>query len=256
MKEEYSKLKYSFVVCVNDQNLFMAFVDSLAATNISNYEIIKIDNFNKNCSLPEALNKGRALARGDILFFCHQDILFPSHWLEKVVKQIRIVSDTDSKWGVLGVIGVKKNGFFAGNIIDPHTHFKMGRLPCQVTSLDEVCLIIKKDVNLYFDEGLGGFHLYGADICLQALNNGLNCYAIDACLTHLSAGKRDKTFFDIADKLKKKWSQKDGSPITIETTCGVCRLDYSYFSKIEYFYKLIRRKTIRKIQRWMSRTNL
>ncbi len=40
-------------------------------------------------------------------------------------------------------------------------------LPARVATLDELLLIVKRDSGLRFDPALG-FHLYGADICIQA----------------------------------------------------------------------------------------
>ena len=50
-------------------------------------------------------------------------------------------------------------------------------LPAQVATLDELLLIVKRDSGLRFDPELG-FHLYGADICLQAIEQGLAVVAL------------------------------------------------------------------------------
>ena len=55
-------------------------------------------------------------------------------------------------------------------------------LPPQVATLDELLLIVRRDSGLRFDPELG-FHLYGADICLQASEQGLAVVALAALLS-------------------------------------------------------------------------
>jgi hypothetical protein len=54
----------------------------------------------------------------------------------------------------------------------------------EVTSLDEVVLIVRKSSGLQFDESLPGYHFYGTDICLQARRRGMKSYAISAFCIH------------------------------------------------------------------------
>ena len=241
-------MEYCIVVCVNNKALYDSFVKTISLTKLIDYEIIFVDNFDNKYNIPEALNQGIFLAHGDILIFCHQDILFPPFWLDRLIELIDTVNGLDPKWGLLGVMGVKQNGFFAGNIRDPHTCVKIGSLPCEVASLDEVCLILRKDSSLQFDEKLGGFHLYGADICLQANQMGLKCYAIDAPFEHLSPGNIDDSFYEIAEKLRSKWSCVKRAPYVIETTCGVFQLKDGLTATFFYYFRIFTRKIIRRIQ--------
>ena len=238
--------KIGIFSCVSDFEKFGILKNSLQLIN--NSSLVPINNTYDNFSIPFVFNHATNTSSFDILIFVHQDVIFPENWLRYTVKQIEHVEVQDSAWGVVGIMGVKKNGFFAGNIIDPHTKTKMGNLPCEVVALDEVCLILRKDANLLFDESLGGFHFYGADICLQATQKEMKCYAIDAPLIHLSGGKLDRSFWEMAKKLKEKWSTIPYSPNVIETTCGVFRLKNTFWSVIEYTFKVLRRKGIRRIQ--------
>lgn len=249
-------LRFSIITCVSNYDLYRSCVaDSIELSDFGDYELISIDNTMGWYSAAAALNMGSKTAKGEILIFCHQDIKFPSNWLPIVNEQLLLISEKDLNWGVSGVMGVKNNGLFAGNIIDPHTTTKIGKLPCKVETLDEVCLIMRKSSALRFDESLGGFHLYGADICLQSRQLGLSCYAIDAPFEHLSKGKVDESFLKIAEKLKEKWSKIKGSPYVIETTCGVFRLKYGIFSNLYYHYKRQRRKLIRRLHKLYIKDN-
>jgi hypothetical protein len=53
-------------------------------------------------------------------------------------------------------------------------------LPARVATLDEVLLVVRRDSPLRFYPALG-FHLYGADICLQAAERGLAVVAWGHC---------------------------------------------------------------------------
>ena len=184
-----------------------------------------------------------------MVVFCHQDVEFLEKWTEKLFEQISIVEKTHKSWGVLGTFGVAKNGMFAGHIIDPSGHFHCLPLPAEVQSLDEHCLIMRKHSGLTFDEQLGGFHLYGADICLQASAKGLINFAIDACVQHLSSGKADTNFYEAADKLYQKWRYKNPPLAVIETTCKMCRVKAGLKGMVAYrIARLKRRRRRKKVQ--------
>lgn len=215
---------FSVVTCVGDQDLLRKVLQaSLTAAPGEPVELIAIDNSDNRYSAPQALNLGAARATGEILVFLHQDVRLPSAWFERLSGQIRAVEESFGSWGVLGVFGVTPWGRMVGHIDDPHGYRKWGRLPCRVQSLDEVCLVVRRDGDLRFDEELGGFHLYGADLCLQARQRGAKCYVIDACLEHLSGGRTDAQFWEMAGRLEAKWRKVPGSPPVIETTCGIFR---------------------------------
>lgn len=219
-------MRISFVSCVND----FAIYDTCVAISLRNQqekvetELIPIDNTSSNLSAAAALNWGLNKAKGDIVVFCHQDVIFPPYWLSKLLEQISVVEEKFENWGVLGTFGVAMNGKFVGNVVDPHNSAPSKKLPIRVQSLDEHCLIIRKDSGLRFDEELDGFHFYGTDLCLQALAKGMSNFAIDACVEHLSAGKMDMSFYQLARKLCQKWNNADCSMSIIETTCGIFRI--------------------------------
>lgn len=238
--------KYGIFSCVNDFEKFRNLENSLPKK--SNFSLFSIDNVNNFFTIPAALNRAINISRAKILIFVHQDVIFPENWINLVDRQIGKIEAIDPLWGVIGIIGVKKNGTFAGHIIDPHANRILGNLPCQVKTLDEVCLIIRRKSGLFFDETLGGFHFYGADICLQAETMGMKCYAIKAPLTHLSGGKFDASFREMGLKFREKWSCVDNVPAVIETTCGIFQLKDGFWFCLLALYKLYKRKLIRRLQ--------
>lgn len=245
-------MQISFVSCVNDFDIYKSCVTASVLNQHKNVatELIPIDNTSSNLSAAAALNRGLNDAKGNIVVFCHQDVIFPSYWLAKLVDQIPIVERKCKNWGVLGTYGVALNGSYAGHVVDPHGHRRQGSLPRMVQSLDEHCLIIRKDSGLHFDEGLGGFHFYGADLCLQAMVKGLPNFAIDACVQHLSGGKVDDSFYDLAKKLSGKWRHKKCPLAVIQTTCGIFRVKYGIKGKLAYTFSKGRRKFRRLLGRF------
>jgi hypothetical protein len=215
---------FSVVTCVSDQDLLQkALGASFKEACGEPVELVAIDNSGNRYSAPQALNLGAARAGGEVLVFLHQDVRLPPAWFAQLSAQIRAVEESFGSWGLLGVFGVTSSGKMVGHINDPHGYRHWGHLPCRVQSLDEVCLVVRRDSNLRFDEELGGFHFYGADLCLQARQRGAGCYAIDACLEHLSGGRKDARFWEVAGRFEAKWRNVPGSPSAIATTCGIFR---------------------------------
>lgn len=213
---------FSVVTCVSDPDLLRQTLgSSLPEAHREPVELIAIDNAGNRYSAPQALNLGAARAGGEVLVFLHQDVRLPPAWFTRLAEQIRTVEESFGSWGVLGVFGVTSWGKMVGHINDPHGYRRWGHLPCRVQSLDEVCLVVRRDDGLRFDEELGGFHFYGADLCLQAQQRGAGCYAIDACLEHLSGGRKDVRFWEMAGRFEAKWRSVPGSPSAIATTCGI-----------------------------------
>jgi hypothetical protein len=234
--------KYSIISCTHRMDYFRENLVSSLADSADLVEIIAVENVANRYSIPEALNIGMKRAHGDVLIFCHHDIIFPPGWIQGVESQLERIERQDPEWGVCGVMGVGQNGRHVGSIEDPHSRRRMGVLPSVVQSLDEVCLMMRRFSDLSFDESLGGYHLYGADICLQARQKGRKCYAIDAPFKHLSAGNVDSGFYQVANGLKRKWSAISGAPPAIETTCGVFGLQEKIVTKIIVAGKIARRK--------------
>jgi hypothetical protein len=244
----------SVVSCVNNFEKYDRFVRNSfkAEQRDGTIELITVDNVSNRYSAPAALNRGLERAGGEIIIFCHQDVAFPEKWTEALLGQIAIVEQFQKEWGVLGTFGVAKNGMSAGHVIDYCGHFNCGPLPVKVQSLDEHCLIIRKGSGLRFDEQLGGFHLYGADICLEAMARGLANFAIDACVKHESpGGVVDDNFDAVMQMLFRKWKSLNPPIPVIETTCRSCRLKGGITGliadKIERYKKKQRRMRIKEL---------
>jgi len=211
--------KISFISCVNDFDLYNRCIEySLKKQNTTvEIELLPIDNTRDQWSVPEALNKSLEKAKGEIIVFCHQDIIFPSWWTKQLLSQINIVGGLCDKWGVLGLAGCAFDGTSSGHVIDKWGHLYSSPLPIEVQSLDELCIVIRKESGLRFDEDIGGFHFYAADLCLEALCKGLKNFAIDACVKHLGKGLMGENFYFTQKRLSDKWKRRI-APIKVMRT--------------------------------------
>jgi len=218
----------SFVTCVSDWQTYEKSVDASLKTldtPKAMFEQIPIENTGNQFSASQALNQGIQRSLGRLVVLCHQDLLFPRNWLSCLLQRIDEVESQAPAWGVIGLAGCCREGSRAGHVMDPHGEFYYPPLPREVQTLDELCLIIRRDSGLRFDEHFDHFHLYGADLCLTAITRGLACFAIDCRLEHISGGYKGNTWYAQKEKLMRKWWPKRhivGK--RIYTTSGTIRL--------------------------------
>jgi hypothetical protein len=171
-----------------------------------------------------AYNSALGEARGDILIFAHQDVYLPPGWISRLEECVWKLSASNPAWGVLGVIGVNRDGVVHGHVYSTGLGRAVGKsfeLPVQVHSIDEMVIILRRDSGLQFDPNLPGYHLYGTDICLESWRRGFPCFVIpDFCL-HNSNGIRRLpwAFWRSSLYLQSKWS--DRLPLT--TLCVTIR---------------------------------
>lgn len=237
-KNKTDNIIFSFVTLVNNKKTYLNEINDIKKQIFfENIEIIVIPNFNNEfSSCAEPLNYGINLADGKYIILCHQDLLFPTNvWLMKVHYFINHFEKNCINWGVVGIAGVK--------VLESHTNEenkkpenfliypfylvdKNSNLPYETTikncsyyaevqTIDELCLIIKNDKSLYFDEEmLYHYHFYGADICLSAIHQGKKNFCIAAECIHLSDGTGNlinesqyEHFCECARRIAKKWCQ-------------------------------------------------
>jgi hypothetical protein len=90
-------------------------------------------------------------------------------------------------------------------------------LPAQVATLDELLLVVRRASPLRFDPALG-FHLYGADICLQAAERGLAVVALGALCDHNSRSiGLPQAFYASAEVFARKWRHR----LPVATPCVI-----------------------------------
>jgi hypothetical protein len=190
----------------------------------SPHEVIAIRNAP---SAAAGLNLGLGRAKHECVVCVHQDVFLPEGWDHQFQEQLR---EAERRFGPVGVAGVYGVGEVVKRPGRPPAAQRMGRvvdrgrmlheapeLPGPVATLDELLLLVRRDTPLRFDPALG-FHLYGADFCLQAQERGLGVIALDALCHHNSpsAGLPD-SFFRCARVFARKWAHR----LPIATSCVV-----------------------------------
>ena len=143
------------------------------------------------------------------VIFCHQDILLDKgHGFEQLVSQLDCLSRLDPQWAIAGNAGCMADSSLISRITDPNGEQIYGTAPQPVCSLDENFLVIRTAARLHCSESLSGFHLYGTDLCLQAIQHGLTAYVINFHTTHLSSGNAQSADFKTAlRRFRQQWNR-------------------------------------------------
>jgi hypothetical protein len=184
----------SFVACISDESLLRANVltsPCLIEPN-SPHEMILVRAASDAAS---GLNLGLEQAKNNWIICIHQDVHLPEGWDQQLVTQLEEAERRFGPIGVAGVYGVGEaigrpnhplSAQRVGSVIDRGRTLRDGpSLPATVSTLDELLLVIHRDSPLRLDPSLG-FHLYGADLCLQACEQGLAVVALEALCRHNS----------------------------------------------------------------------
>ena len=82
----------------------------------------------------------------------------------------------------------------------------------------KILFVVRRSALLSLSNDLEGFHLYGADLCLQGALAGRTAYVIDFHLTHLSAGDKSEAFFAAERDFRAKYAKALRSR-ALQTTC-------------------------------------
>ncbi len=221
----------SFVVCVSDDGVLQA--NLLASPCLlpgTPHEVILI----KNCpSAADGLNLGLERANSRWVVLLHQDVFLPEGWDRLLVQQLQGAERRFGPVGVAGVYGVgpAREAFGAplsaeriGCVLDRGRMLREGQaLPARLATLDELLLVVPKGTPLRFDPELG-YHLYGADLCLQAAVRGLPVVAVDALCHHNSRSLGfPSAFISSAEAFARKWAHR----LPVATPCVIIDRDGS-----------------------------
>lgn len=209
--------RYSFVVAANDPDILSKnLLASPCLANGTPHELLIFENYPSAAS---AYNRGLKKCKNELVVFVHQDVYLPQEWLSSAEMALEEIEGRDPNWGVAGCWGVSRDGAKFGHLYTPgdgiigNPKFR----PEPVRTLDEVVLIVRKSSGLEYDEGLSGFHFYGADICLAAAQRGRKCYAISAFCIHNSRQyfEYPADFYASYRYIKHKWKRS----LPIQTSC-------------------------------------
>jgi GT2 family glycosyltransferase len=180
--------KYSVLIVGTKPIEVKKVADSIKSTDP--FDFIIYNNKGNFSYSGKALNILSDISSARYQFLTHQDIEFKD---KEPFKKLEVaISKVGHDWGVLGIAGVTlRNGQITGyNYFEhryPQPFFK-------VETVDEFAMIVDKTKGLKFNESLVGFHFYGADICLNAINKGYKNYCVDINIYHHSGGSENLTY--------------------------------------------------------------
>jgi hypothetical protein len=212
----------SFCTLVTRFDEYQEMVDSAinAGFNDEKIEFLYFDNLNDNFYDGfSGINRALLTAKGRYLVYCHQDVIFKYDGYKQLLEKLQELNALDENWAIAGNAGKDKNGNFAVMISDPNgERQRLGKFPNQVISLDENFMVINQEKIIGASCNLQGFHLYGIDLCQNAINLGMNCYVIDFHLYHKSAGTIDEKFYRSQKKYIEMLSKRKKNQF-LATTC-------------------------------------
>jgi hypothetical protein len=223
--EEGDAVSLSFAVCISDSAILEEnLLASPCLAGGSPHEVIRILNAP---SAADGLNAALERAKQEWVVLVHQDVYLPPGWDRRVSGQLR---EAERRFGPIGIAGVYGVGDVdepadappraerIGWVVDRGRELRHGReLPARVATLDELLLILPRGTPLRGDPALG-FHLYGADLCLQAREHGLPAVALGAPCRHDSRSVAlPEAFFAAARVFARKWAHR----LPVATPCVV-----------------------------------
>lgn len=206
---------YQFHICTiaNDlaqyAQMKQSFVEAGFDENSCRYTLL--DNSQANAYEPySAYNGILANSMEPYVIFCHQDLLLnKGHGLPHLQAVLNNLSGHDPLWAIAGNAGVDEYLKLTLHLSDPGGDYMTEALPHQVYALDENFLVVRTDAGVQFSPALSGFHLYGTDLCLNALQVGRTCYVVNFLMTHLSKGNPQSVMFHQAVRdFQRVWNPR------------------------------------------------
>ena len=210
-------MKSISLICVyNNQELLDTMVNSCKNQTVGfeNIEFILIDNTaGAFSSAAAALNYGTKKATTDTWVFLHQDIEFlKEDGLEYIINYLN--NNPEVLVGAAGVKSRKKdyNGIVSSMYSGIYkAKYSDEQNPQEVFVLDECLFACRKELfgKICFDEIIcDGWHLYAADLCLQAKLNGYSVVVLPLSqVWHKSWGNADKEYFRTQNVLARKYKK-------------------------------------------------
>lgn len=217
----------SCVVCSRQQDISVELNESIALTIGCEYELIVIDNSKNDYTIFSAYNEGIRRAKGNILCFMHDDIIYHTHnWGINVIEHFQ-----NNMIGLLGIMGGHFLPNFPASWISSYMlsgqniqgYFDEDKYKTkyyefcnrkvhnstEVVAVDGMWFCVPKNVfnTILFDDKLfNGFHCYDLDICMQIIKNNMQVHvAHDILIEHQSCGNMDVVYFNELDKFFNKW---------------------------------------------------
>lgn len=208
---------FHFFTLLTKDDQYSRMRESLAQVGFdeTNSVFTVLDNRSGNAHEPySAIGQAVREAQAPYVVFCHQDLVFglgPAVLREA----LRDLDERDPTWAVAGNAGGTPNDETVFCVDDHSGRLDKGPRPSRVLTLDENLLIVRRDSGLACSTELSGFHLYGADLCLNAYRQGRSAYVIEYRLTHLSSTLDYGGLLQKAREFVKVWHPRIGGAVIL-----------------------------------------
>ena len=215
-------IKYSIVTIVNNDEVYdKCLLQSMKLERRLDIEFIPILNYNNKFTASVALNYGLAVAKGEYIIVCHQEVGIKPGTMDILDKlltpEVMILGasgvDLSCKVSDVGTWGgtVSKRlavGTVYSSKIEDKPYWNGIKDLTKVHCVDECFFVIRKSISTKFDNNFNGFHFYGVDFCLQARKQGYDVHAAGIPIIHYgeySGSMHNKTYWPLLRKLHGKW---------------------------------------------------
>lgn len=217
----------SIIICSRNSDIPAELKQNIADTIGCDYELVVIDNSRNQYSIFQAYNEGVERAKGEILCFIHDDVVFHTNGWGKVIEALFLAHEDFGGIGVLGghLLPFQESYYLlsSGNIMQlqndgkvemelRNDHFDKDGLD-EVAALDGLLMAVPKELFLVkgvrFDETYGGFHMYDLDFSMQLREIGYKCVVTNNILvehrTRITGVLESDSFKRELHKFYKKW---------------------------------------------------
>ena len=234
----------SCIICSRQPDISRELKENIASTIGCEYELVVIDNSKNEYSIFSAYNEGVRRAKGDVLCFMHEDLVFhSSNWG-------CFVEEYFYKYPKAGLVGVAGTHYFPalpaaqwdselassrmiqGRLDDGkyvttlEEQFEYRKSPTQMAAVDGLWLCMPKKIfdsdSVKWDEDtFDAFHCYDTDMAFQVWQVGYEVHLFwDVLIEHRSLGCANNQFMEASEKLFSKW--KNYLPLTkgVELSLG------------------------------------
>jgi hypothetical protein len=134
------------------------------------------------------------------ILFCHQDVFFPEGSGAAIQAILAEIPAADAMHTILGFCGMQLNqhGYpvGAGTVLD-RGHLLDWPGSNAAISVDEFAIVLHRDCQYKIDPQLG-WHLWGTDLCLQAMARGRYARIVRVVLHHNSTLHRPPEEFHVS----------------------------------------------------------
>jgi hypothetical protein len=180
----------------------------------------------------------------------HQDVRCDQgHRYTNLLQALECLGRRDARWAVAGNAGGCHEYGLVRHVNDPWGARWADELPCRVITLDENFLVLRTERRPHCSPGMAGFHLYGADVCMNSAWRHDPSYVIDFRVSHLSAGN-GTGLREAEDRLGSVWGQRLVRPCYVQTSTMVIPL-----ARWKWTRRLLRRPRIGpRVSHWLRFT--